>query len=87
MQLDVSTSWKYKSYLKLKILKGNAQLVHRIENSKCFGGVVCTLVVNQNFRLIFIVKDFILYGYLFFPDEQCMVFISGGKEGKIFFFS
>lgn len=53
MQLAVSTSWKYKSYLKLKILKGNAQLVQRIGNGKCFGGVVRALVVNRNFGLIF----------------------------------
>lgn len=87
MQLAVSTSWKYKSYLKLEILKGNIQLVHKSGNSKCFGGVVCALVVNQKFRLIFIVKDFICCGYLFFPNKQCMVFISKGKEDKILFFS
>lgn len=79
MQLAVSTSWKYKSYLKLKILKGNTQLLHRTGNSKCLGGVVCALVVNQNFRLKFIDKDVIFLWLSGFPNKQCMVFVSGGK--------
>lgn len=85
MQLAVSTSWKYKSYLKLKILKGNTQLLHRTGNSKCLGGVVCALVVNQNFRLKFIDEDVIFYGCLVFPINS-VCFLSQ-EESKIRYFS
>lgn len=85
MQLAVSTSWKYKSYLKLKILKGNTQLLHRTGNSKCFGGVVCALAVNQNFRLKYIDKYVIFYGCLVFPINS--VWFLSQEESKIRYFS
>lgn len=85
MQLAVSTSWKYKSYLKLKILRGNAQLVYRSGKTKYFSGVVCALVVNQNFWLIFIVQDFFFMAICFSPIDSAQFLHQ--EEGKILFFS